>query len=376
MGARRDVAGGALDVRHRRPRRTDGRRAAARDARTSQASRARRLGNLLVRRRRARHDAPGDHRPGDGPAAHERSDRALLDRLQRRDLQLPPAPDDARSRRAPLPNAERHRGYLAIVRRVRRGVCRALPGHVRFRHLGYRPASAVPGARSTGEETPLLLASRPPLPVRVGAQGAALSSGGLARARLAGVPALPRVRLHAGRPVDLRFDREAAAGAHRDARGRPPHARSLLAASAGGPGAASARARRERGRDARRIARGRPAAARERRAARRLSLGRPRLERGGRHHARAHLGPHRDLLGGVRRRRGALVRRATVRTHGRPAVRDRPPRGDPRARRARDAPGDRSSVRRAVRRLLGDPDVHRGPGDRAPREGRAVRDRR
>src|SRR5207247_2494136 len=69
-------------------------------------------------------------------------------------------------------------------------------------------------------------------------------------------------------------------------------------------------------------------------------------------------------------------RRPPLRTHGRPAVRARPPRGDPRARRARDAPGDRSSVRRAVRRLLGDPDVHRGPGDRAPREGRAVRDRR
>src|SRR5207245_1859141 len=114
--------------------------------------------------------APGDHRSRDGPAAHERPHRTLLDRLQRRDLQLPPAARRAGGRRASVPDAQRHRGHPPRVRRVRRGVRRAPLRHVRLRHLGRRGTSAVPCSRPAGEEAALLLAPWPPVPLRLGAQ--------------------------------------------------------------------------------------------------------------------------------------------------------------------------------------------------------------
>ena len=70
-----------------------------------------------------------------------------------------------------------------------------------------------------------------------------------------------------------------------------------------------------------------------------------------------------------------LLRRTPVRPPGGAALRDRSHRGDPGAQGGRSPPHAGRSLRRAVRRFLGHPDLRRGPGHRPPCQGGALRDR-
>ena len=171
----------------------------------------------------------------------------------------------------------------------------------------------------------------------------------------------------ARRPLGLRRDRQA----RRPATPRRFDARRLhrapLLDAAGGNAHDLRRAGRARARSGgapRRDARGRTPAPGERRAARRVPVRRRRLERGRRQHARGDQRPDHDVLHRLRRR-GGILRRAAVRAPGGRALRDRAPRGDPRAEGRRAGADHRACLRRAVRRLL----RHRrpSPSRRPPR---------
>src|SRR5439155_2860418 len=98
-----------------------------------------------------------------------------------------------------------------------------------------------------GQEAALLLAPGWPLSLRRGAEGPAPAPGRVAVARLEGAPSLSGVRVHAGGALDLRRDREAPAGPHRDPPRRPPEPPALLAPArryAGGGRAAGGRGHR------------------------------------------------------------------------------------------------------------------------------------
>src|SRR2546428_452937 len=75
------------------------------------------------------------------------------------------------------------------------------------------------------------LQARGPVVCRPGAQGAAVGPGRGPGARPRRARALRRLRLHAGRALDLRRHREAAAGPHGDAGGRRAGAAALLDAA-------------------------------------------------------------------------------------------------------------------------------------------------
>src|SRR5439155_41422 len=119
------------------------------------------------------------------------------------------------------------------------------------------------------------------------------------------------------------------------------------------PGAARGASRPRARRGARRRAR----AARGGRPPRGIPERRRGLERDRGLHARAERRPPRHLLGGLWRR--PLARRAAVRPRRRAAVRDRAPRGSPRAQGGGPGGGGRAVRRRALRRFLGHPDAGR-----------------
>ena len=98
-----------------------GRRAARASRRVAPTPRARRRRRRDRRRRRARRAAARDPRPRDRRAADDLAERALDDRLQRRDLQRAGAAGAARARRARLRDRPlRHRGRARALGRARR----------------------------------------------------------------------------------------------------------------------------------------------------------------------------------------------------------------------------------------------------------------
>ena len=111
------------------------------------------------------------------PAATSRwrTKTAVLDRLQRRDLQPSLAAPAARSEGPSVPDAVRHRSHPPRLRGVRPGVRRAARRDVRVRHLRRPPARAVRRARSAGQEAVLLHGARRRVPLRQRAAGAARS---------------------------------------------------------------------------------------------------------------------------------------------------------------------------------------------------------
>ena len=119
--------------------------------------------------------------------------------------------------------------------------------------------------------------------------------------------------------------------------------------------------------------RGRPAAPAQRRPGGAVPVGRHGLEHGARADGRGLVAARPDLHHRVRGRR---VRRAQLRPGGRDALRHAAHGRGRRARRHRDAARARGALRRAVRRLVGDPDLPRRAGRGAARAGRADRRRR
>ena len=97
--------------------------------------------------------------------------RALLDRLQRRDLQLPASlREELRRQGLRVPHAQRHRGHPPALRRPRRDVRRRAERHVRVRDLGRGAPHAVPRARSHGRQAALLRRDAGGVRVRLGDQ--------------------------------------------------------------------------------------------------------------------------------------------------------------------------------------------------------------
>ena len=90
---------------------------------------------------RPRHAAPEHHRPGRRPSADSQRGRQRLDRVQRRDLQLPRAPRRARSSAAIVRHRQRHRNDRPCLRGVGRGGVRAAERHVRASRSGIARAA-------------------------------------------------------------------------------------------------------------------------------------------------------------------------------------------------------------------------------------------
>ena len=274
--------------------------------------------------------------------------------------------------RAHARDAGRHRGHRPPVRGVRRGLRPAAARHVRVRALGRAPQAAADRPRPRGQEAARLQPAgrRPQLRLRDGrpARGPRDPSRGRPR----GDRRLPRARLRAGPPHRDPRRAQAAARPHAGRARRPRPARAVLDARLCGE------ARRRPGRGAVRAdpcgaARGHPQADDRRRAARRVPLGRHRLvgrrRRDGSavERARAHV---------LDRLRPPGVRRAAACAPGRAAVRDRA-RGVPGPRRGRrDRAQDRPPLRRAVRGLVGDPELLPRGAHPAARHRRAQRRRR
>ena len=280
------------------------------------APRPRRSGRARGRRRRPRHDAAGDHRPRHRAAADVVRRRRDVDRLQRRDLQLPGS--CARSwRRAgdrfrTSSDTEVILRAYAARRRARAwtGCAACSPSPM----WDARRAPAVPGARPRRQEAALLLAATDgTLRLRLGDQGAALPPGRPGRdVDWPALASLPGLRLHARRPLGLRRHRQAAARPHRDRLdGGHADPASLLVAAGARPGLAPpGPARAGRGASGARSAR-RCGCAWRRRAARRVPVGWCRFQHRRRLHARGHQRAPRDVLHRLRRLR-RLVRRAAA----------------------------------------------------------------
>ena len=115
--------------------------------------------------------------------------------------------------RPSLPDALRHRGHRPRLRAVGRALRRALPRHVRVRHLGRDRAAAAAGARSARRQAALLRASS-----RAGSSSAPRSSRCSRIRRSARVAArcarrVSDAALRSGARHHLPRDPQAAAGA-------------------------------------------------------------------------------------------------------------------------------------------------------------------
>ena len=279
----------------------------------------------------------------------------------------PRAARRARARRAPFPDALRHRGDRPPLRGARRRLRRAAARHVRDRGLGRVAPPARARARPLRDQAALLPALGGRAALRVGGALAAARRGRSRRAR-----GVPRLQLDPGALFDLPGCPQAA-GRPRARLGGERHGDDrALRASGAVPGGRAARGRRSR---ARRGAAGtaprlgpRPPACR--RPGRRPPLRRRRLGgargacRAGDGRAGAHV---HDRL------RGAELRRAGGRATRRRALRHEPPRAA-RPSRPRAAPaGARRGVRRAVRRLVRAADLPRLAARRRAREGGPLR---
>ena len=235
----------------------------------------------------------------------------------------------------------------------------------------------LPGAGPGGEEAPLLRRGRRPVRLRLRAAGAAPAPRGLPGARPGGGRRLPDLWLRprprdgvpgglqapAGPPPDLQLDddgggvRERKVGVVLVAR-LPAEARPRR----GGRGR-----RPRRGPD-----RGRPPPDGRRRPARGAPERRGRFERRRRPDEPALAAAREDVLDRVRREG---IQRAPLRPDGGATLRHRPPRADRPGRRAGGDPDARAALRRAVRRLVGDPELLRRPAHPAARHGGAQRRR-
>ena len=369
-----------------RPRPQGGRRRVDRDraphGRHAPPPGPRRPGGLGRRGGRPRPRLPpaGDRRPhGRGAPADGLGVGALSPGLQRRGLQSRrPASRAGGVRGRPVPRAFRHRGHAGRVRALGAGPGpRAVRGHVRVRPLGPPRTDPAAGPRPDRREAALLRMGGGRARLRLRAQGAAGLPRLRGRGRPRGAGPLHEVGLRPGPPFDLPGHPQAPARHEPDdrrrtdrRRRRPPRSGALLV----GPPR-----RRGRGRRALRGDRGgggrptRGAAPRGggppdggRRPPGGLPLGRGRLldDRG------PDAGPEPAAGEDVHHRlRGGRLRRGEVRQGG-----GTPP-GD-RAHRAlrhprRGAGGDpvvAGPLRRALRRLVGHPDLPRladGPASRS-----------
>ena len=235
-------------------------------------------------------------------------------------------------------------------------------------------AAAGPGSRPAGDQTALRLPRRGEAALRLRAQG----DPGLPRrappGRSRGGGGLPRLRHGPRRSLDLSRDREAQAGPCPDASAPmicprlprrywqlriEPDDRLTVGRVGGG--------------DPRQARRDGAAAPDRRRAGRRVPQRRHRFQHRRGPRRRRNPGPAADLLD--RFRRGA-VQRIALRQGDRRAIRHAAHRGD-RHSRCRVAPRRTDPLlRRAVRRLLGDPDVPGLPAGEPARQGRALGRRR
>ncbi len=319
---------------------------------------------------RARHDPPRHHRSGGRAAADDQRGRLALDRLQRRDLQPPGTAARPGGPGAPIPEQERYRGDSPPVRgRGERCVDRL---------RGMFAIAIWDAARAT-----LFLArdrlGKKPLYYRH--QNGLFLFASEIKALLCHPAVSRQVNLDAFHHY-LAFGYTPAedsifagiANFHPPIPpappGQPDRARLLAPARRAGGGAPP------RNRDGRpsppRAPGGRRGPPGKRRPLGRLPERRHRFQRGRRLHAGGHQPAHRHLLHRVRRFR-LLLRRASVRPPGGPALRDRSHRGDPGAQGGRSPPRAGRSLRRAVRGFVGHPHLRGGPGHGPPRQGRALR---
>ena len=347
-------------------------RDAARNGLLDPASRPRRQRPVRRRSLRHGHAAPVDHRSRRRQAANRHGGPALLDRLQRRDLQLPraarggswraatgsPPPATPRSsctstRSAAPPSSRRWRACSPS----RSGIAQRHELFIARDRLGIKPMYYAPTPRGLvfGSELKALLCHPD---VRRSVSPAALSHYlSFGTTPLGSVD--PRRRTQAAARARLALPRRRAVG---DA---------LLGSAPPARRPACRRARSGR-RGALAVALGRRLPPRRRRPGRRLPLGRRRLREHRRHHGRARRAPQ-DLQHRLRRGR---LQRARLRAPHRPTVRHRSPRAD---RPPRRVGADREAglvPRRAVRRRQRHPDLPRLPARRRARQGGALRRRR
>ena len=120
------------------------------------------------------------------------------------------APDTA-TRRAATPKPS------CTLTRVRRGLRRALPRHVRLRHLGRNGAHAVLRPRPAGDQAALLFLERPHVRLRFGNQGSSGASGDLApTSKSRSVARISGIRIHqrASNAVSRHPEADAGASSH------------------------------------------------------------------------------------------------------------------------------------------------------------------
>ena len=157
-----------------------------RRARAAGAADVRRAGVPGPRRRRRHRARPG--LPGQSPPRHHRSlvgrphaDARrlgpLVDRLQRRGLQLRRAAARAGGAGAPVPFPHRYRGRPPRLHGVGRALHHPLRRDVRLRHLGSAERQPRAGSRPLRHQAPLLRARRRASGVRLRDQGAAAGDG-------------------------------------------------------------------------------------------------------------------------------------------------------------------------------------------------------
>ena len=263
----------------------------------------------------------------------------------------------AGAQRPPLRDRLRHRGAGPHVRGARRRVRRAPARDVRDRGLGLPCLAPASRPRPFRDQAALLPSRRRDAVVCLGAEGDARAARVLAPDRPPCRRRVPDLQLGPGADDDLRRGAEAAGGLHARMARRRDRDPALRPAEPGPgrrcPQRAGGSARRRAARDAPRL---RPRPPRRRRPGRRPALRRGRL--GGADGAcrRRVLGAGPDLLDRVR---GGELRRARARPVDRRPLPHRPPRADPAPRRRRAPAEPGRGLRRAVRRLLGGPDLPR-----------------